>query len=54
MLENDLSVHIEKLRKKMISVGMSNGFTSAETIQLSRKLDYLINLQMRKRRKIPA
>jgi hypothetical protein len=38
---------IENLRKQMILVGMSRGFTSEETINLSRKLDILINLQMK-------
>ncbi|MCQ6281956.1 aspartyl-phosphate phosphatase Spo0E family protein [Bacillus sp. EB600] len=43
--DNDLNELIEKLRKKMISVGMSKGLTSQETINLSRKLDNLLNLQ---------
>jgi hypothetical protein len=43
---------IEKLRKKMIAVGLSKGFTSEETIKLSKKIDNLINLQMGILRKI--
>jgi 16S rRNA U1498 N3-methylase RsmE len=45
---------IEKLRKKMIAVGSSRGFTSEETIRLSNKLDNLINLQMRILKEISA
>jgi hypothetical protein len=47
MVNNDLFEQIEILRRKMIYVGMSKGFTSKETIILSEKLDSLINLQMR-------
>jgi hypothetical protein len=50
-MNNDLRESIEQLRIKMISVGMSKGFTSEETIKLSKRLDYLINLQMKK---VPA
>jgi hypothetical protein len=50
-MNNDLRESIEQLRKKMISVGMSKGFTCDETIKLSKMLDHLINLQMRK---VPA
>lgn len=46
MTNYELIKQIEKLRKKMISVGMTKGFTSFETIKLSKKLDYLLNLQM--------
>jgi hypothetical protein len=46
-MNNDLFEQIEMLRRKMISVGMSNGLTSKETIILSKKLDNLMNLQMR-------
>jgi hypothetical protein len=53
-MNNDLRERIEKLRTKMISVGMSEGFTSDETVKLSKKLDHLINLQMRNWRKVPA
>ncbi|MCQ6280485.1 aspartyl-phosphate phosphatase Spo0E family protein [Bacillus sp. EB600] len=45
---------IEKLRKRMIAVGESQGLASEETIKLSKKLDILINLQMRNRGKISA
>ncbi|MBI0577927.1 aspartyl-phosphate phosphatase Spo0E family protein [Neobacillus cucumis] len=39
-------VAVEILRKKLVSMGMSNGLTSVETIKISQKLDYLINIQM--------
>lgn len=42
----DLIIKIETLRKKMISVGLSKGFTSPETIKLSETLDKLLNIQM--------
>ena len=45
---------IEKLRKRMIAVGVSKGLASEETIKLSKKLDNLINLQMKKLGKISA
>jgi hypothetical protein len=44
---NDLFEEIENLRKKMIAVGMTNGFTSKETIKYSEKLDTLINQHMK-------
>jgi hypothetical protein len=53
-VNNELIDHIEKLRKKMVSVGMSSGFTSEETVKLSKKLDNLINLQMILERNISA
>lgn len=34
---------IEKLRKKMIESGMTNGFTHRKTIRLSKQLDGLLN-----------
>jgi hypothetical protein len=37
---------IEKLRKKMIAVGLAKGFTSEETVEISKKLDNLIILQI--------
>lgn len=46
MTNEDLFIQIENLRLKMISVGLSKGFTSAETVRLSERLDRLINLQM--------
>ena len=45
LVNNDLYELIEKVRKRMISVGMSKGLTSQETINLSKKLDHLLNLQ---------
>jgi hypothetical protein len=50
-MSNDLRERIEQLRSKMISVGMSKGLSSDETIKLSKMLDHLINLQMGK---VPA
>lgn len=41
-----LSKKIEQLREKMITVGMSKGFTSPETVKLSENLDKLINQRM--------
>ncbi|MEH7096650.1 aspartyl-phosphate phosphatase Spo0E family protein [Neobacillus vireti] len=46
MKNEDLFLQIENLRLKMITVGLSKGFTSAETVRLSERLDRLINLQM--------
>jgi hypothetical protein len=43
----DLMKKIEILRTKMISVGMSEGLTSPNTIKLSQELDKLINLKLR-------
>ena len=43
-VNKDLIKRIEKLRKKMISVGMTKGFTAEETINLSQELDNLLNL----------
>ncbi|MCQ6281260.1 aspartyl-phosphate phosphatase Spo0E family protein [Bacillus sp. EB600] len=54
MNNEDLLKNIEKLRKKMIAAGLSKGFTSEETIKLSKKLDQLLNLQMRIIGKISA
>lgn len=39
-----LNEQIEKLRKNMISTGMMKGFTSEETILLSKRLDHLMNI----------
>ncbi|TRZ37276.1 aspartyl-phosphate phosphatase Spo0E family protein [Niallia circulans] len=41
-----LNEQIEKLRENMISTGMTKGFTSEETILLSKRLDNLMNIQM--------
>jgi ribosomal protein S2 len=46
MNNDDLIRQIEELRKQMISVGVSTGFTSSETIILSKKIDKLLNLLM--------
>jgi len=46
MTNEDLFIQIENLRLKMITVGLSKGFTSVETVKLSERLDRLINLQM--------
>lgn len=53
-MNNDFFKHIEKLRKKMISVGMTKGFTAEETINLSQELDNLLNLTRRLLRKTSA
>jgi hypothetical protein len=44
LYKSNLIIIIELLRDKMISVGMSKGLTSPETIQLSEMLDILLNL----------
>ncbi|MEH7076488.1 aspartyl-phosphate phosphatase Spo0E family protein [Neobacillus drentensis] len=46
MTNENLFMQIENLRNNMIRVGLSKGFTSAETVSLSERLDKLINLQM--------
>ncbi|WP_313771776.1 aspartyl-phosphate phosphatase Spo0E family protein [Neobacillus niacini] len=43
----DLVDYIELVRDQMIFAGMSSGFTSEETVRLSKKLDTLLNLQMK-------
>ncbi|MFJ5762393.1 Spo0E family sporulation regulatory protein-aspartic acid phosphatase [Neobacillus sp. NPDC093182] len=43
MIKEELIEQIESLRRTMISVGMSQGFTSTETIRLSKTLDELLN-----------
>jgi hypothetical protein len=43
MIKEELIEQIESLRRIMISVGMSKGFTSTETIRLSKTLDELLN-----------
>lgn len=35
---------LEQTREKMIQCGLEKGFLNDETIRLSRKLDYLLNL----------
>ncbi|MEH7440499.1 aspartyl-phosphate phosphatase Spo0E family protein [Neobacillus drentensis] len=42
-----LRLEIESLRNKLISVGMSEGFTASETLELSKNLDELLNLQIK-------
>jgi hypothetical protein len=54
MTNEDLFIKIEQLRKTMITVGLSKGFTSVETVRLSERLDKLINLQMGLLNKISA
>ncbi|MRG85590.1 Spo0E family sporulation regulatory protein-aspartic acid phosphatase [Salinibacillus xinjiangensis] len=39
-----LKREIELVRSKMIEVASVNGFTSKESIQISRKLDTLLNM----------
>lgn len=53
-MNKDLYELIENLRKKMISVGMSKGLTSEETINISQELDNLLNLRGRLLRKTSA
>jgi hypothetical protein len=42
----DLMKKIEFIRNKMITVGMSQGFASPDTIKLSETLDKLIYLKL--------
>jgi hypothetical protein len=42
-----LKFEIETLRNKMISAGISEGFTASETLKLSKNLDELLNLQIK-------
>jgi hypothetical protein len=42
----NLMKKIEIIRNKMISSGMTEGFTSPKTIRLSETLDKLINLKL--------
>lgn len=46
-MSKDNLKEIEKLRKKMIEVGMSKGFTHRDTVKLSKKLDKLLNEKMK-------
>jgi hypothetical protein len=54
MTNKDLFMQIENLRIRMITVGLSKGFTSVETVSLSQRLDKLINMQMNLLNKISA
>lgn len=47
MTNNEITEQIENIRNMMITVGLSKGLTSIETIELSIELDNLLNLQMR-------
>ena len=53
-MNNDLIKRIEKLRKRMILVGMTKGFTAKETINLSQELDNLLNMRSKLLRKTSA
>ena len=46
MNASELIMKIEMLREHLISVGMTQGFTSTETIQISEMLDKLLNQLM--------
>lgn len=39
-----LLTEIEAIRKQLIENGLSEGLTSPKTIELSQKLDHLLNL----------
>jgi Spo0E like sporulation regulatory protein len=43
---DELTKKIELIRGKMISTGMTEGFTSPGTVSLSQMLDQLLNLKM--------
>jgi hypothetical protein len=46
-----LQTIINHLRKQMILSGLSTGFTSTRTLQLSQQLDYFLNIEIRQRNK---
>lgn len=46
-MNNNLVDYIELVREQMILAGMTSGFTSEETVKLSKKLDKLLNMQMK-------
>ncbi|WP_284037476.1 aspartyl-phosphate phosphatase Spo0E family protein [Neobacillus sp. 114] len=46
MSNDELTKKIELIRGKMIHTGMTEGLTSAATINLSQMLDKLLNLKM--------
>ncbi|MDR6999806.1 MULTISPECIES: aspartyl-phosphate phosphatase Spo0E family protein [Bacillaceae] len=50
MTNDDLIYQIETVRNTMITVGMTKGLTSSETVLLSKKLDRLLNLQFRRQK----
>ena len=39
---NQLENHIHRLRKKLINVGMKEGFNNSTTLQISQQLDHFI------------
>lgn len=45
-MNNLLDEQINRLRNKMINVGMTKGLSDTETILLSKRLDNLMNLKM--------
>jgi hypothetical protein len=40
---------IKQTRNQMIQSALATGFTSPETIQLSQKLDYYLNIELKQR-----
>jgi hypothetical protein len=44
----DLSIEIKMLREKMILTGMTKGLTAPETVQLSQRLDNLLNIRQKR------
>ncbi|WP_282581453.1 aspartyl-phosphate phosphatase Spo0E family protein [Niallia sp. Man26] len=46
-MRDHLDAQINRLRNKMIYIGMRKGFSSKETLILSTKLDSLLILKMR-------
>ncbi|GKU83241.1 aspartyl-phosphate phosphatase Spo0E family protein [Niallia sp. NCCP-28] len=43
---NNLLVHIQRLRKELIEIGLQEGFQSTNTIQISQTLDnYIVSYQ---------
>lgn len=46
--EKNLQQEIENLRKKMVETANKKGFTSSETIELSQKLDLLLNENLKR------
>ncbi len=51
MIVDDINRKIEYLRRKLISIGITKGYTSEDTVKISQELDALLNLQGSKPRK---
>ncbi|MGG0741572.1 aspartyl-phosphate phosphatase Spo0E family protein [Niallia taxi] len=52
-MDNLLDEQIKILRNNMINAGMTKGLAAKETIQLSKRLDNLMNLKMMLKEQTP-